>query len=117
TRPAVASTRFRARAIASSSSGASDSNVSAVGVSGEAIDGLSSRAGYLVCIGQSENAVSLRRSGRAPAKPQVTRTSPHRPMQLRLLEKQKDSVRIEILNPDDTIIYPLITGLFKDADE
>src|SRR5205823_3049385 len=43
-------------------------------------------------------------------------TSPHRPMQLRLLEKQKDSVRIEILNADDTVIYPLITALLKDAD-
>ena len=37
-------------------------------------------------------------------------------MQLRLLEKQKDSVRIEILNPDDTVIYPLITALLKDPD-
>src|SRR5439155_190306 len=38
------------------------------------------------------------------------------PMQLRILEKQKDSVRIEILNPDDTVIYPLITALLKDPD-
>jgi len=37
-------------------------------------------------------------------------------MQLRLLEKHKDSVRIEILNPDDTVIYPLITALLKDPD-
>ena len=37
-------------------------------------------------------------------------------MQLRILEKQKDSVRIEILNPDDTVIYPLITALLKDPD-
>ena len=37
-------------------------------------------------------------------------------MQLRLLEKQKDSVRIEILNPDETVIYPLITALLKDPD-
>src|SRR2546430_336388 len=37
-------------------------------------------------------------------------------MQLRLLEKQKDSVRIEILNPDDTVIYPLITALLKDPE-
>src|SRR2546426_227052 len=35
-------------------------------------------------------------------------------MQMRLLEKQKDSVRIEILNADDTVIYPLITALLKD---
>ena len=37
-------------------------------------------------------------------------------MQLRILEKQKDSVRIEILNPDDTVIYPLITALLNDPD-
>src|SRR5438552_17451849 len=37
-------------------------------------------------------------------------------MQLRILEKQKDSVRIEILNPDDTVTYPLITALLKDPD-
>ncbi len=37
-------------------------------------------------------------------------------MQMRLLEKQKDSVRIEILNADDTVIYPLITALLKDPD-
>lgn len=34
-------------------------------------------------------------------------------MQLRLLERQKNSVRIEISNPDDTVIYPLITALLK----
>jgi len=37
-------------------------------------------------------------------------------MQMRLLEKQKDSVRIEILNADDTVIYQLITALLKDPD-
>jgi DNA-directed RNA polymerase subunit L len=37
-------------------------------------------------------------------------------MQLRLLEKAKDSVRIEVLNPDDTLLYPLITALLKDPD-
>jgi DNA-directed RNA polymerase subunit L len=37
-------------------------------------------------------------------------------MQLRVLEKQKDSVRLEILNPEDTVIYPLITALLKDPD-
>ena len=37
-------------------------------------------------------------------------------MQIRLLEKQKDSVRLEILNADDTVIYPLITALLKDPD-
>src|SRR5437870_2005163 len=38
------------------------------------------------------------------------------PMQIRLLEKQKDSVRLEITNADDTVIYPLITALLKDPD-
>ncbi len=37
-------------------------------------------------------------------------------MQLRLLEKQKDSLRIEVANPDETVIYPLITALLKDED-
>lgn len=37
-------------------------------------------------------------------------------MQLRLLEKQKDSVQIEISNPDDAVIYPLIAALLKDPD-
>jgi DNA-directed RNA polymerase subunit L len=37
-------------------------------------------------------------------------------MQLRLLERQKDSMRLEILNPDDSVIYPLITALLKDPD-
>ncbi len=37
-------------------------------------------------------------------------------MQLRLLEKQKDSVRVEVANPDETVIYPLITALLKDED-
>ncbi len=37
-------------------------------------------------------------------------------MQLRPLEKQKDFLRIEVTNPDDTVIYPLITALLKDED-
>lgn len=37
-------------------------------------------------------------------------------MQLRLLEKQKDSLRIEVANPDETVIYPLITALLHDQD-
>ncbi|HEY7588602.1 MAG TPA: DNA-directed RNA polymerase subunit L [Thermoplasmata archaeon] len=37
-------------------------------------------------------------------------------MQLRLIEKQKDSIRIEVANPDDTIIYPLVSALQKDED-
>ena len=31
-------------------------------------------------------------------------------MQLRLLEKQKDSIRVEVTNPDDTLIQPLLTA-------
>ena len=37
-------------------------------------------------------------------------------MQLRLLEKQKDSLRVEVTNPDDTLIQPLIAALLKDDD-
>lgn len=37
-------------------------------------------------------------------------------MQLRLLEKEKNSLRIEISNPDDTVLYPLITALLKHED-
>lgn len=37
-------------------------------------------------------------------------------MQLRPLETTKDSIRIEILNPDETVIYPLITALLKDPE-
>lgn len=37
-------------------------------------------------------------------------------MQFRLLEKQKDSLRVEVTNPDDTLIQPLIAALLKDAD-
>ncbi|MGQ0798240.1 MAG: RpoL/Rpb11 RNA polymerase subunit family protein [Methanobacteriota archaeon] len=37
-------------------------------------------------------------------------------MQLRLLEREKNSLRIEISNPDDTVIYPLLTALLKNED-
>ncbi len=37
-------------------------------------------------------------------------------MQLRLLEKQKDALRVEVSNPDDTLIQPLIAALLKDDD-
>ncbi len=37
-------------------------------------------------------------------------------MQLRLLEKQKDSLRVEVTNPDDTLIQPLLIALLKDED-
>ena len=37
-------------------------------------------------------------------------------MQLRVLEKQKDSIRVEVTNPDETLVQPLITALLKDGD-
>lgn len=37
-------------------------------------------------------------------------------MQLRLLEKTKDSIRVEVANPDDTVVYPLIAALQRDED-
>jgi DNA-directed RNA polymerase subunit L len=37
-------------------------------------------------------------------------------MQLRLLEKEKNTLRIEISNPDDTVVYPLLTALLKNED-
>ncbi|OGS66077.1 MAG: hypothetical protein A3K59_07315 [Euryarchaeota archaeon RBG_19FT_COMBO_69_17] len=37
-------------------------------------------------------------------------------MQLRLLEKGKNSIRIEISNPDDTVVYPLLTALLRHED-
>ncbi len=37
-------------------------------------------------------------------------------MQLRLLEKEKNSLRIEILNADETVLYPLITALLNHED-
>ncbi|MFQ6013212.1 MAG: RpoL/Rpb11 RNA polymerase subunit family protein [Thermoplasmata archaeon] len=35
-------------------------------------------------------------------------------MELRLLEKEKKSLTVEVVNPDDTVIYPLISHLLKD---
>lgn len=37
-------------------------------------------------------------------------------MELKLLEKDKTSIKIEIINPEDTLIYPLISTLLKDED-
>jgi len=37
-------------------------------------------------------------------------------MQLRLLEKDKNTLRIEISTPDDTVIYPLLTALLRHED-
>lgn len=35
-------------------------------------------------------------------------------MELRLLEKDKDGLRIEIRDPDETILYPLVHELLQD---
>jgi len=35
-------------------------------------------------------------------------------MELRLVEKDKDSLRIEIRDPDETVIYPLVHELLQD---
>lgn len=37
-------------------------------------------------------------------------------MEFRTLEKEKNTVRLEIESPDDTVIYPLIGELLKDED-
>ena len=37
-------------------------------------------------------------------------------MDLKLLEKQKTSIKVEIVHPDETLIYPLVTALLKDED-
>lgn len=35
-------------------------------------------------------------------------------MELRLLEKEKKRLQLEIVNPDDTVLYPLVSRLLKD---
>ncbi len=35
-------------------------------------------------------------------------------MDLKLVEKEKNSLKIEVTNPDDTLIYPLISELLRD---
>jgi len=37
-------------------------------------------------------------------------------MQFRVLERSKDSIRIEVEAPEDTLIYPLVNQLLKDTD-
>ena len=32
------------------------------------------------------------------------------------MEKEKTSIRVEIVHPDDTLIYPLLSELLKDGD-
>ena len=33
-----------------------------------------------------------------------------------MMEKEKTSIRVEIVHPDDTLIYPLLSELLKDED-
>ena len=37
-------------------------------------------------------------------------------MELKLIEKEKTSIKVEIVHPDDTLIYPLVSALLKDDD-
>jgi DNA-directed RNA polymerase subunit L len=37
-------------------------------------------------------------------------------MELKLVEKKKDSIRVEIEDPDETLIYPLIHELLQDKN-
>jgi len=37
-------------------------------------------------------------------------------MEMRVLERDKNALRISIETPDDTVVYPLINELLKDED-
>ena len=37
-------------------------------------------------------------------------------MEMKVVEKEKNTLKVEIDGPDDTIIYPLINELLKDED-
>lgn len=37
-------------------------------------------------------------------------------MEFRVLDKEKNALRLEIDGPDDTVIYPLVNELLKDED-
>jgi len=37
-------------------------------------------------------------------------------MELKLVEKAKSTIRVEIVHPDDTLIYPLLSELLRDED-
>lgn len=37
-------------------------------------------------------------------------------MELKVVEKEKNALKVEIEGPDDTVIYPLINELLKDSD-
>jgi len=39
-----------------------------------------------------------------------------RSMEFKLLEKKKDSIKVEIVDPDETLIYPLIHELLQDKN-
>lgn len=39
-----------------------------------------------------------------------------RPMEFKLVEKKKDMIKLEIADPDDTLIYPLIHELLQDKN-
>ncbi|OGS56217.1 MAG: hypothetical protein A3K60_08710 [Euryarchaeota archaeon RBG_19FT_COMBO_56_21] len=39
-----------------------------------------------------------------------------RPMEFKLVEKKKDMLKLEIADPDDTLIYPLIHELLQDKN-
>jgi len=39
-----------------------------------------------------------------------------RSMEFKLLEKKKDSIKVEIVDPDDTLIYPFIHELLQDKN-
>ena len=37
-------------------------------------------------------------------------------MDLKLIEKEKTAIKVEIVHPDDTLIYPLVSALLRDED-
>ena len=37
-------------------------------------------------------------------------------MEMKVLEKEKNTLKVEIEGPDDTVIYPMINELLKDED-
>ena len=37
-------------------------------------------------------------------------------MEFKLVEKKKDSIKVEVLDPDETLIYPLIHELLQDKN-
>lgn len=37
-------------------------------------------------------------------------------MDFKVLERQKNQVKIEVVQPDDTVLYPLVSALLMDED-